>query len=388
MKPLPDQMNCFFLVVQKKHFVEKFSSGIEFLNEFSAVQKKNPLSFPLVFEILIWIFYVAFYKYSYHVDHAGLPKSTNLYFPYIEICIYSIVSTLYTIPYYRWAVPKLLYHKRYGWLILLTLFYFIFLTTYNNIAVAWVFSKFTQGMPVNYFFRVESAGFFMDWNMIMTDFIAFLSIAFSRFSYTNEIQRHRIETDHLNLQLVMLKNQLQPHFLFNTLNSLYGMSLMASKETPRFILLLSQMMQYILYDCDQQQVSLKGETDFLTGYFELEQMKFPEARINFNAGSFPEHLELPPLLFLPLVENSFKHGRHKLENDSTVQADLTFDEHSLTFTIRNETLSSHLFQQHKLPGGIGLANLKKRLTLYYPKKHELSLTEQDDIYTAKLTITR
>jgi sensor histidine kinase YesM len=360
---------------------------MEFLNEFSTVQKKNSLSFPIIFEILIWVFYVAFYKYSYHIDHAGLPKVHRQNFPYIEICAYSIVSTLYIIPYYRWAVPKLLYQKRYLWLILLTIVYFVFLTTYNNIAVAWVFAKLTQGKPVNYFFHVESAGYFIDWNMIMTDFIAFLSIAFSRFSYTNELQRHRVETDHLNLQLVMLKNQLQPHFLFNTLNSLYGMSLTASKETPRFILLLSQMMQYILYDCDQPTVSLKGEVDFLSGYFELEQKKFPEANISFNATSVPAQLQLPPLLLLPLVENSFKHGKHKLENNSFVQADLTINEHSLSFTISNETLADNPFQQQKMPGGIGLVNIKKRLALYYPDKHELILTEHDHIFTAKLTIT-
>ena len=360
---------------------------MEFLRDFSAVQKKNSFSFPLIFEILIWFFYVAFYKYSYYIDHAGLPKVYPQNFPYLEICAYSIVSTLYLIPYYRWIVPKLLGKKRYLLLSLITLLYFLFLTTYNNIAIAWLFAHFTTGNPVNYFFRTESAGFFMDWNMIMTDFIAFLSIAFARFSYTNEQLWHRIETDHLNLQLTMLKNQLQPHFLFNTLNSLYGMSLTASKETPRFILLLSQMMQYILYDCDQQTVPLTAEVDFLSGYFELEQKKFPEASISFNTSAIPAQLQLPPLLFLPLVENSFKHGRHKLENNSMVQANLNVDGQTLTFTIVNETINPTLFQKNKMPGGIGLVNIKKRLALYYPDKHELTLTEQDHIFTAQLSIS-
>lgn len=165
------------------------------------------------------------------------------------------------------------------------------------------------------------------------------------------------------------------------------MSLTGSKETPRFILLLSQMMQYILYDCDQQTVSLKAELDFLTGYFELEQKKFPEAAIRFNAPSSPIQLDLPPLLFLPLVENSFKHGRHKLENNGTVIADLAVHKDSLCFIISNEMLSGNLFEQKKKPGGIGLVNIKKRLALYYPERHTLILAEKNNIFTATLTIS-
>jgi hypothetical protein len=368
-------------------FVEKHRTGVGFLSEFCDVQKKDVFNFPLICEAMIWLFYVSFYKYSYLVDHAGLPEIGSANFPYPEIGVYAIVSTLYLVPYYRWAIPKLLYLKRYVILLLLTAVVFIILTTYNNIAVSWLFYQFTNNDTVGAFFDRESAGFFMDWNLIMTDLIAFLSIAFARFSYQNERERHQIESDHLKLQLSMLKNQLQPHFLFNTLNSLYGMSLTGSKETPRFILLLSNMMQYILYDCDRPMVPLKAEVKFMEGYFELEQKKYPDAAIRLNVAVFPQEIEIPPMLILPLIENSFKHGKHKTENNSSVSATLRIDQNKLEFVISNDKIPATPFAKKKTPGGIGLVNIKKRLELYYSGRHELVLTENEQFYAAKLTIT-
>ena len=350
------------------------------------MREKNVFNFQNIFEAIIWVFYVGFYKYSYLVDHARLPAIGKAVFPYPEIGLYAIVSTLYLIPYYRLAVPQLLYNKRYIILFVLTLFVFIFITTSNNIGVSWIFFQFNQNHPTGIFFDRESAGFFMDWNMIMTDFIAFSSIAFARFAYQNQQERHRIESDHLKLQLTLLKNQLQPHFLFNTLNSLYGMSLAGSKETPRFILLLSNMMQYILYECDRQMVSLQGEIKFMEGYFELEQKKYPEASISFFVHDIPPEIQLPPMLILPLIENSFKHGRHKIENNSTVSAELTVKNHKLEFQIKNDKMAITSFPSKTLHGGIGLVNIKKRMELYYPERHELLLTETEQSYNAKLII--
>ena len=309
-------------------------------------------------------------------------------FPFLEFCLYGICSSIYLIPYYRLVVPKLLQLKKYGWLILVTTVYFVFLTTWNNVAVAWIFEKFTFGTQVNGFFVNKSAGFYMDWNIILTDFIAFLAVAFSRFSFRNEQLKHKIETDHLHLQLNMLKTQLQPHFLFNTLNSLYGMSLTGSKETSKFILLLSQMMQYILYDCDRDEIALDEEMEFLKGYFEIEQNKFPNASI---ALKLPEHIppiKIPPLLFLPLVENSFKHGKHKLQDGAKVSAELIIDDQKLVFSITNDLLQIDPSVTKNKRGGIGLTNIKQRLKLYYPDRNQLLISILNQTYKAELVIHR
>jgi len=348
------------------------------------VIKKPVFTFPLVFEALIWLLYVALYKYSFYLQKAALPRILNNDFPYLQVCIYGICSTLILIPYYRWAIPALMQRKRYLLVVVVTLVCFILVIPYNNYAISWLGAKLTEGQTVHQFFKHSTQYWELD--LLLTDFIAFFCIALARFSYQNEVQRHKVETDHLQLQLTMLKTQLQPHFLFNTLNSLYGMSLTGSKETPRFILLLSQMMQYILYDCDQEEVTLEDETNFLKGYFELEQKKFPKAAISLETETINGAIKIPPLLFLPLVENSFKHGRHKLEDKAGVTAVLILSGNKLTFTIKNDKLDPAPPGLKKKPGGIGLVNIRKRLDLYYPDKYKLTINEINNQYIVEVII--
>lgn len=353
---------------------------------FRIVLKKPTFRFPLVFELLIWLLYICMYKYSYYLDQAQLPLIPNSNFPYLQICLYSICSTLYVIPYYRWAVPALLLRKRYWLFLLITLLVFTVVAHYNLVAMAWLFAQSTKGLAVHSFFVTSLHAYNPDLNLRLTDLIAFLCIAFARFSAQSEEQRHRVETDHLQLQLTMLKSQLQPHFLFNTLNGLYGLSLSGSKDTPRFILLLSQMMQYILYDCDREVVDLNDELTFLKGYFELEQQKFPEAEISMKVTGEPNGIQIPPLLFLPLVENSFKHGKHKISDKAGVNAEVTITHRQLIFRISNELLETTTAMTQLVNGGIGLVNIRKRLQLYYPGRHQLNLQQTATAYLVTLTL--
>jgi len=350
------------------------------------VFKKIKFTFPVGFEILIWLVYVGMYKYSYHLDKANLPKDYTANFPYLQILGYSICTTLYLIPYYRWAVPRLLEKKWYWLLFGITFVLFGLVSQFNDLAFTWLFALMTKGLLVNQYFTNRSLHGILDFNLMLTDLLAFFCIAFARFSYQNEVKRHQVETDHLQLQLGMLKAQLQPHFLFNTLNGLYALSLTGSKDTPRFILLLSQMMQYILYDCDKERVPLQDEITFLQGYFELEQKKFPEARITFIISETFENMEIPPLLFLPLVENSFKHGKHKLQDEATVEATLTVTDKNLQFSVMNDKLGQGENKPQQKHMGIGLSNIKQRLELYYPKAHEIILDDNADTYIATVNI--
>lgn len=385
-KEWPTKSTLNFLVERKLAFVENTSPSINKYVDFSLVMKKINFTFPLFFELIIWLLYVVFYKYSFYLEQIKLPHIPNNDFPYLEICLYAICSTLLVIPYYRLMIPYFLQRKKYLWLFIVTVVYFLLVIPYNNIAVSWIFNQCTKGTAVNEFFRYTYQVW--DLNILLTDLIAFFCIGLARFSYQNEMKRHKSETDNLYLQLNMLKTQLQPHFLFNTLNSLYGLSLVGSKDTPRFILLLSQMMQYILYDCDKEEVSLQEEIDFLKGYFELEQQKFPKASIVFDAPDVDESIKIPPLLFLPLVENSFKHGRHKLEDDASVIAHLQVTPQEIVFSIQNDKLQDIPNFAAKKVGGIGLVNIRKRLNLYYPNQHQLILKDENDQYIANVILKR
>jgi hypothetical protein len=350
------------------------------------VEKKRLITFPVGFELLIWLLYVGMYKYSHYLDEAHLPLVPDSNFPYKQVGLFSICSTLYLIPYYRWLVPKLLFAKRYWVLFGCTLLVFLVINPLNTYVIGHIFEWFTRGLTVHHFFASPGELYAPDLNIVFTDLLAFFCIAFARFSYENEKLRHQMETDNLQLQLGMLKAQLQPHFLFNTLNGLYGMSLTESKETPRFILLLSQMMQYILYDCDKETVSLQDEETFLKGYFELEQKKFPKSKITFEVPELIPDIAIPPLLFLPLVENSFKHGKHKIEDTAGVKAILTVRPREIKFTITNDIYEQAPPAAKPANGGIGLINIKKRLELYYPNKYQLSLHQNGNQYIAELII--
>lgn len=374
-------------VVRKRALVEVCKDRAKKMCDFRFVIKKNHFNFPLVFELLIWLIYVCIYKYSYHLDEAALPHIKDNDFPYLQILLFGISSSLYLIPYYRWLVPQFLLKKKYLLLFFITLFWFLLLGRYSNYGVAWVFSKLTSGALQGYFiFQYKVV--FLDFNLTMTDFMAFFSISLCRYSYQSEQHRNKIETDNLKLQLQMLKAQLQPHFLFNTLNSLYGMSLSGSKDTSRFILLLSQMMQYILYDCDGEEVSIKEEVSFLKGYFELEQKRYPKANINLHISDSFADFKLPPLLFLPLVENAFKHGKYRLEDEAIVAGELLISANQLVFKIVNDRLDTVSLMPGKERGGLGLPNIKKRLALYYGDNFDLSLQETKHQYIAILTIKR
>ena len=222
--------------------------------------------------------------------------------------------------------------------------------------------------------------------LLFTDLLSFSCVDFVRYAFENEAHRRRIERDHLALQLEQLKAQLQPHFLSNTLNSIYGLSLTGSPGTPRFVLLLSELMRYVLYDSGKDDIALVEEVAFLENYFEMEQRKYAGTRIRFAAeGPGLAALRVPPLL-LPLVENSFKHGRHHFADGASVKATLMAGPDKLHFIIENDMLTSappSAPVTHR-SSGIGLVNI--RLRLYYPGAHELHLSEHGGRYRTELTL--
>ncbi|MVT12327.1 sensor histidine kinase [Chitinophaga tropicalis] len=345
--------------------------------------KKFNITFPVVLELLIWILYAAIYKYSYHLDHAQLPWIPGNDFPYLQLCLFSVCSTLYLVPYYRWALPELVARKKYLALSGLTIIYFALITGLNNSYMARLFAVFTEDVNVHAYFMALYRPSFRDLNLVFLDFIAFAAIGFARFSYRNEARLYKAETDNLRLQLNLLKVQLQPHFLFNTLNSLYGMSLTAPREqTSRYILLLSQLMQHILYDGAKEYIDLDHEISFMQNYFELEQIRYPKSSVVFNIRELNKDTRIPPMLFLPLIENSFKHGKHKIADDAAVEAELFMNGRDLVFSVKNDILD----KKREATQGIGLINIRERLELYYPGRSRLLLQEQDGRYYAEVII--
>ncbi|SES79289.1 sensor histidine kinase [Hymenobacter actinosclerus] len=357
----------------------------------------RPSRFPLVFEGLVWALYVGLYKYSVLVEGATrqLPLIRHPNFPYPQFSLLALLATLYMVPYYRGLLPLLLHRRRYLLLGLAGVVY-VWWSIKLNMALSYGLFQHIAQPPalVTYYqqgYRLAVQGLTTWWaqpyfKLLLTDLLAFSCVAFVRFAFQQEYRRRHLEKDHLALQMEQLKAQLQPHFLFNTLNSIYGLSLAGSPETPRFILLLSELMRYVLYDSGKARIALTEEVEFLQNYFELEQRKYAGARVEFRAVGDAAGVQLPPLLLLPLVENSFKHGRHHFADDASVRATLTTTPGRLHFLIENDMLPEAPAASPRRSGGIGLRNIRQRLNLYYPNAHELHLTEHNGRYRAELTL--
>jgi sensor histidine kinase YesM len=353
---------------------------------------KGRVGFPLLYELMVWVFYVGTYKYSYYLDELRGTPPARAMFPHPVILLYACALTLYILPFYRWLVPKCLSSKKYGTLAMLTILFLWIVPKFNNRLIGSIFLYCTHDPTmVNfykgqlYFFRMQATHVIgWDLKILFTDFVVFSSVAAMRYSFEAEGRKRLLEQDNLQLQLEALKAQLNPHFLFNTLNSIYGMSLVGSTETPSFILRLSHMMRYILYDCRHGKVPVEKDVEFLQDYFEMEKKRYPNAGIRLEIKGHTEASVIAPLLLIPFVENSFKHGAHRLNDKGFVDATILINDESLEFTIENDIFN--VVREKERYGGVGIDNVRGRLALYYPHSHELKITHDNNRYNVTLKI--
>lgn len=362
--------------------------------------------FPLVFELMVWLIYVCLYKYSVFLDQGHLPNPEFDSFPWPELIIYAIAMTLYTIPFYRYIAPRLLLAKRYMYLTLAIILYFWIVLKLNNWLVTWIFEALHPSGVLGVYFQERHAVaakklhylFGWDPNTLLTDLLAFMSVGFMRYAFENEKKKFLLEKDNLVLQLETLKSQLHPHFLFNTLNSIYGMSLTGDKDTPAYILRLSEMMRYILYDCQHHFVPLEKDLAFIQNYVAMEKARYPGANIGFTVKGNAGGHQVVPLLFIQFIENSFKHGAHRVTDNGFIHGLLEVKDGRLHFHLVNDVLSPEIqhaavLQQSANPGpnmvtygGIGIRNVRKRLELFYPNRHKLTIKKDKDLYEVTVDI--
>jgi len=199
--------------------------------------------------------------------------------------------------------------------------------------------------------------------------------------------KKRIETlqeNQLKTELQFLKAQIQPHFFFNTLNNLYALTLEKSKQAPDVVLKLSEIMEYILYDAKESKIRLITEINYIQNYIDLERLRFGEkVSVKINMTGNIEDKSVPPLLFLPFIENCFKHGT-KDNNKLNVFIDFEVtDSNLLKFSVIN---NYNLFSQNEKNHGIGNQNVSRRLELLYKNNFTLNTKTEKQNYLVELSI--
>lgn len=198
----------------------------------------------------------------------------------------------------------------------------------------------------------------------------------------NQQKFQEIERTSLRTELAYLKDQINPHFLFNVLNNIYVLSRKRPAEASESILLLSDMLRYQLYDCSEEKVSLKNEIDYLKNYLDLDKLRKSKAQVNFAINGHPNGIQVAPFLFLPFVENAIKHGT-SMDNEAKIDIRFDIQKDTLHFYIKNTKPEQPVVRE---VGGIGLANVKRRLDLLYPKQHTLKIKEEKISYTVDLSL--
>lgn len=334
--------------------------------------------FHLLFWVGVWFFFLYFFSYN--------SDNTHYVYWFSSFLLPVTMITTYFVIYY--LIPRFLLTKKYKhfalygiytlvistYLILITIFSnFIFLTNLD-----------VENMPPmsrNYVFVLILV-------YLVVAIVSFVSLLNHNFETLS--RNKALENKVLNAQLQIkdqelqyLKKQIHPHFLFNTLNTIYGLALKGSERTPEIILKLSNLLDYILYQINKPSVTLQEEISHIKEYIELEKIRFQDTLIvSFNSDEVPDELQIAPMLLIPFVENAFKHG-NLIDGFLKVTIEIRISNNKFTFRIGNtiKTIAPEPNQN-----GLGLENIKKRLDLLYPNSHELKLDKRGNWYEAQLSI--
>lgn len=232
--------------------------------------------------------------------------------------------------------------------------------------------------------KQASFGAYFIGSALTSIFFLFLSTAlkFSVDWFLNERVQRDLENQRLSAELAFLKSQINPHFLFNSLNSIYSLAYQKSDTTPEAILKLSEIMRYMLYESNDNKVDLAKELQYLQNYIDLQKIRFGnKAFVDFKINGEVGNQKIVPLLLIAFIENAFKHG---VANDPSMPIRLliNLDGTHLHFYMENK---KHTLNRDT-EGGIGLNNVKRRLDLLYSGKYSLTIQDEPDTYTCELSL--
>lgn len=291
------------------------------------------------------------------------------------------VRMLYCYPLIYWVFPKYLLNRRY--------------VSFTVIIVLWALG----GYFLNFLFRTyifipiqENLNFNpIDRNpwspssfLVLTTTAGIISIIFLfKHWLMKEQQWVKSEKEKITAELQLLKAQVHPHFLFNTLNNIYSFALDQSPKTAAMIVRLSTLLSYMLYDCKADEVLLEKEIEVMKDYIELEQVRYGDnIDISLNIEGDIKDKFIAPLLFLPFLENAFKHGTSDQLEKPWLSMDLAVRQYTLHYKIVNSKNNYVPVSEF----GIGIENVKKRLQFIYPERHELKIVDEGDFFVVSLRV--
>jgi two-component system LytT family sensor kinase len=275
----------------------------------------------------------------------------------------------------RLLIPLLIYKKKYWQFTAAHAVTFICLLAYAYLLSLLIF-KSVNFNSRNVFF-----------NFLIYLFVFGLSTAYQligdKVKSDSLVQEKQNEV--LKTELSLLRSQVSPHFMFNVLNNMVALARKQSDLLEPSLIKLSSLMRYMLYETDEEKVSLEKEMDYLQSYIDLQQQRFgKKVQVNVHMHTMDNQYQLEPMLLIPFVENAFKHGTGMIE-DAEINIDLEAEKNILQFTVSNKYNPASVEIKDKT-SGIGLANVKRRLNLLYGKNHTLLISTNDNRFVVSLKI--
>ncbi|MCU4177074.1 sensor histidine kinase [Carboxylicivirga sp. N1Y90] len=330
---------------------------------------RNRLLWHVLFWVFVYLFYVITYG-EYQDNYRGELITNLLLLPLRMLGVYSLIYYL---------LPQFLLKKRY--------FAFFGLCAIHALVYGWLIWSSI------YFIEIAPSTTqpLLDLGQLLTTIlvnyiIATMAVIIKLFKtwYIDQSKKQQLLNEKHQAELNFLKTQIHPHFLFNTLNNLYSLTLIKSDEAPNVVIKLSQLLNYTLYDCNVDYVNFNKEMEFIENYMSLQKIRhnadIVSIKLDIDANNLNQNIA--PLLLLPIIENCFKHGVDKSEDEAYINVRIKSYETHLDFYAENSIPEADKNKVHN--DGIGISNIKKRLELLYKNAYKLEIKKEN--LTFKLSL--
>lgn len=334
----------------------------------------------LVVNLLFWLAVVSILGLGIY----NSPQKLNWFELVIEFGLYGVINVSLFFINSLILIPDIIKKRQKSWLYLFLIVGLIGVTIALKLGIAIVYSDiilehtrrgevFTTSYPEFLIKAFFTSGFFV----VMSSLLKFASDWFS-----NERIQRNLESQKKDMELQFLKSQLNPHFLFNSLNNIYSLAYQKSEKTADAILKLSEIMRYMIYESNDSWVALSKEVEYVQSYIELQKLRFKDgAAVELTLNGEIDNQRVVPLILISFVENAFKHG---VANDPAdpIRINIIANQKILHFSITNKKSKTN----KDAMGGVGLNNVERRLQLLYPDRYKLNIVNSATHYTSELML--
>jgi two-component system, LytTR family, sensor histidine kinase AlgZ len=331
----------------------------------------------LLIHVSFWCLYFSFFYYQISFTRHG--EEVNYSRAFFDASTQIIMMATLSYLNYFYLLPRFLIHKNLLKYLFEFTIPFVIIVTLHIFLKRYIYADLSdsRGFLYSSKFVLQHATI----SLFIAIFVGMLKFAEDWLEL--EAKRKELENEKLTAELTFLKAQINPHFLFNTLNNLYYLAFTNSPNTTEVIAKLSQMMRYMIYDSNHEKVLLSKEIEYIESYMSLEKLRLNnQIPINFTVEGEVNQVKIVPLILITFLENAFKHGVSNNSTDAYITVKLLVQNKALIYSVENSKLETNNHEK----SGIGLQNVKRRLDLSYPKKSHLEITDTEKEYKIKLTL--